>query len=237
MIINNEYNILKLYSLFTPLKLIDEYSPDKSYDKVLIKILSRYILFSTGFIGISICMVIHRIIYEIYKNKHIKNTIPEITCTDETKLTSKNISNLSEIRDLVYKESGHYIFENTKYNAEEKDNIINKSSETSWNFMIDDNLKEEYYYKILINTIKSLNLNYKISFIDDINSLDQYLYEYFMDYKNHNQETIVLTDIRNQVELNSKVFKHLITYIDMKECLHKPNYITEVIMDTLNSRT
>ena len=73
MMLNNTNNVVKLYTNFTPLNLMDKYSPDKSFSNKLIRILSMYTFYITGIAGIVICMVIHRILYEIFEVKNDTN--------------------------------------------------------------------------------------------------------------------------------------------------------------------
>ena len=70
---DNKYLSEILYNA-SPYELLNKYTPDKQFETLIMRIISRLLLYITGFPGIIFCVLIHDIYYICteYKNKNVK---------------------------------------------------------------------------------------------------------------------------------------------------------------------
>lgn len=226
MMLNDTFNVLEIYTKYTPFILLDKYSPNKSFKRKWLRILSMYEFYITGCAGIILCMIIHRILYEVFEDN--KSDVDQL---------------LNDIKNVIANEAPKYIFEPLEFQTQENKTELEKPptkveelSDTSdnWLFIIDKSMENENYFNDVISEISNFKDMCVIEYAETLQftTMDQIIYDFAETYSGYT--FIVITDKKNEEKYKFSTFKDLILFIDSEKTHNDSNYIHDTIMNKMN---
>lgn len=234
--------ILTVIQKTSPYRLIEDYTPDKAFDNIYLSILSRYLLFVTGFIGIMLCIIIHDVYFKVINSKEKINVIDKevINCVHE-EINAENIFNT--------KHNSNNIPELNKYESVEISNDINKKVI----LLIDAKIACYLNYEKLKEKLNKYNIDLYIKYRFKINDsyIDPYIhasrditYDYYIKTNSidntiaeigkeikeiHNCNYPIICICLEDDYNKTKIFRHLCNPIKHILCINSEENLSNIV--------